>query len=170
MSPPLPSRISEINVSLAGLEDVLREREEKLGVAIRLGTPVIDFEQNADGVGVHANGEVIRTRWLVGCDGGRSTVRQRAGIAFEESAPELTGTIAVADFDDPEKLKPGWNITAKDMYVNGPSPGRIGVVCWTRTRQNGIPREPGRLSGRVRRCRFCGPSHMGARRRRLCAT
>jgi flavin-dependent dehydrogenase len=32
-------------VSLAGLEDVLRERAEKLGVAIRLGTPVIDFEQ-----------------------------------------------------------------------------------------------------------------------------
>jgi 2-polyprenyl-6-methoxyphenol hydroxylase-like FAD-dependent oxidoreductase len=115
-------------VSLAGLEAVLRERAEKLGVTIRLGTPVVDFEQDADGVEVHANGEVIRTRWLVGCDGGRSTVRKRAGFAFEGTEPELTGTIATAEFADPKKLKPAWNITAQGMYVNGPAPGRISVV------------------------------------------
>jgi 2-polyprenyl-6-methoxyphenol hydroxylase-like FAD-dependent oxidoreductase len=115
-------------VSLAELEGVLRKRAEKLGVAIRLDTPVVDFEQDAEGVRVHANGEVLRTRWLVGCDGGRSAVRKRAGFAFEGTDPELTGTTAVADFADPEKLKPGWNITALGMYMNGPVPGRIGVV------------------------------------------
>ena len=50
-------------VSLAGLEDVLRERAEKLGVAIRLGTPVIDFEQDADGVGKKGR-VVIRVQQL----------------------------------------------------------------------------------------------------------
>jgi 2-polyprenyl-6-methoxyphenol hydroxylase-like FAD-dependent oxidoreductase len=115
-------------VSLVGLEGVLRERAEKLGVAIRLGTPVVDVEQDADGVGVHTDGKVMRVRWLVGCDGGRSTVRKRAGFAFEGTGPELTGTIALADFADLEKLKPGWITTAKGMYVNGPVPGRIGVV------------------------------------------
>jgi 2-polyprenyl-6-methoxyphenol hydroxylase-like FAD-dependent oxidoreductase len=115
-------------ISLAALEDVLRQRVEQLGVTIRLGTPVTDFEQAADAITVHTNSERIPARWLVGCDGGRSTVRKRAGFAFEGTEPELTGTIAVADFADPEKLKPGWNITAQGMYVNGPAPGRVSVV------------------------------------------
>jgi hypothetical protein len=66
--------------------------------------------------------------WLVGCDGGRSTVRKRAGFEFVGTDPELTGTIAMADFADLEKLRPGWNITPNGMYVNGPLPGRVSVV------------------------------------------
>ena len=115
-------------VSLAGLEEVLRERAQELGVELRLGASVTDVTQTDDSASVHVGDEVIQAKWVVGCDGGRSTVRKRAGFEFVGTDPEFTGTIAMADFADPEKLQPGWNITPKGMYVNGPLPGRISVI------------------------------------------
>lgn len=115
-------------VSLAGLEEVLAERAQELGVELRLGTAVTDVTQTEDGASVHVGDEVIHAKWVVGCDGGRSTVRKRAGFDFVGTDPEFTGTVAMADFADPEKLQPGWNITPTGMYVNGPLPGRLGIV------------------------------------------
>jgi len=115
-------------VSLAGLEEVLAERAQELGVELRLGTAVTDVTQTDDGASVHVGDQVIQAKWVVGCDGGRSTVRKRAGFEFVGTDPEFTGTVAMADFADPEKLQPGWNITPTGMYVNGPLPGRLGIV------------------------------------------
>jgi 2-polyprenyl-6-methoxyphenol hydroxylase-like FAD-dependent oxidoreductase len=115
-------------ISLGALEDVLAERAAELGVQLRLGAAVTDLTQDDDGVTVHIGEETIRTQWLVGCDGGRSTVRKHAGFEFPGTDPELTGTIALADIANPEVLQPGWVITPVGMYVNGPMPGRIGVV------------------------------------------
>jgi 2-polyprenyl-6-methoxyphenol hydroxylase-like FAD-dependent oxidoreductase len=115
-------------VSLEGIEELLAERAEALGVAVRRGMAVTDLTQHDDGVSVQTAGETLQAKWLVGCDGGRSVVRKRAGFDFAGTDPELTGTIAVADFADPEKLLPGWNLTPTGMYVNGPVPGRISVV------------------------------------------
>ncbi|MGC1294093.1 MAG: FAD-dependent monooxygenase [Alloacidobacterium sp.] len=115
-------------VSLAGLEEVLAERAQELGVELRLGAAVTDISQTDDGASVHVGDEVIQGKWVVGCDGGRSTVRKRAGFEFVGTDPEFTGTVAMADFADPEKLQPGWNITPTGMYVNGPLPGRLGLV------------------------------------------
>ncbi|MFL6426930.1 MAG: FAD-dependent monooxygenase [Acidobacteriaceae bacterium] len=115
-------------VSLAGIESLLADRANDLGVDVRLGSAVTDVTQSDNDVTVHLGQETIQARWLVGCDGGRSTVRKRAGFEFSGTDPELTGTIAMADFADPEKLSPGWNITPYGMYVNGPLPGRISVV------------------------------------------
>lgn len=124
---PGPSATGGI-VSLAGLEEVLAERARELGVELRLGTEVTDFTDDESGVTVKAGEVEIRTLWLVGCDGGRSTVRKRAGFEFVGTDPEMTGYIAMADIADPEKLKPGWNLTDQGMYVNGPAPGRISVT------------------------------------------
>jgi 2-polyprenyl-6-methoxyphenol hydroxylase-like FAD-dependent oxidoreductase len=115
-------------VSLAGLEEVLAEHAQELGVDLRLGAAVTDVSQTEDGATVHIGEEAIHAKWIIGCDGGRSTVRKAAGFEFVGTDPELTGTLAMADFADPEKLQPGWNITPKGMYVNGPLPGRVGVV------------------------------------------
>ena len=115
-------------VSLAGLEEVLAERAQELGVELRLGTAVTDVSQTDNDASVHLGDEVIQAKWVVGCDGGRSTVRKRTGFEFVGTDPEFTGTIAMADFADPEKLQPGWNITPKGMYVNGPLQGRISVI------------------------------------------
>ena len=115
-------------VTLHGLEDVLAERAHELGAQIRYGAPVTGFAESAGAITVQTNGESIETGWLVGCDGGRSTVRKAAGFDFEGTDPELTGWTAMVDLADPEKLRPGFNLTPHGMYVNGPAPGRVGVV------------------------------------------
>lgn len=115
-------------VTLEGVETVLAERAAELGVELRRGAEVTDLSQTEDGVAVQVGTEAIHTRWLVGCDGGRSTVRKRAGFEFVGTDPEVTGYSAVVEIADPEKLRPGWNLTETGMYVNGPLPGRIGVV------------------------------------------
>lgn len=53
----------------------------ELGVEIRRGHEVTGFTQDASGVTVHGT-EEMRADYLVGCDGGRSTVRELAGIGF----------------------------------------------------------------------------------------
>jgi 2-polyprenyl-6-methoxyphenol hydroxylase-like FAD-dependent oxidoreductase len=115
-------------VNLQAIESLLADRAKELGVDVRLGAAVTDITQSDHGVTVHVGEETIRADWLVGCDGGRSTVRKCTGFEFPGTDPQLTGTIAMADFADPEKLRPGWNITPNGMYVNGPLPGRISVV------------------------------------------
>jgi 2-polyprenyl-6-methoxyphenol hydroxylase-like FAD-dependent oxidoreductase len=68
------------------VEEALRAKLDELGGRVEFGTELTGFSQDADGVTAQVAGPEgaaeIRTRWLVGCDGGRSTLRQQAGIAF----------------------------------------------------------------------------------------
>lgn len=66
---------------------LLEERAVELGARLRRGAEVADFEQDDDGVSVElVDGTRLRSRWLVGCDGGRSLVRRRLGIDFAGEA------------------------------------------------------------------------------------
>jgi 2-polyprenyl-6-methoxyphenol hydroxylase-like FAD-dependent oxidoreductase len=65
-------------------------------VSLRYGTELMEFEEKADGVVArlkHPDGNETRTRatYLVGCDGGSSTVRERLDIGMSGS-PVLTHT------------------------------------------------------------------------------
>lgn len=73
-------------------------------------------------------GESVHAHWLVGCDGGRSTVRKLAGFAFPGTDPQITGHQALVEMTGSEALRPGWNPTDTGMYVHGPMPGRILTV------------------------------------------
>jgi 2-polyprenyl-6-methoxyphenol hydroxylase-like FAD-dependent oxidoreductase len=115
-------------ITLQALEDVLAQRARELGAELRFGSALTDFTETADAITVITGNESIQARWLVGCDGGRSTVRKRAGFDFAGTDPEFTGWTAIVDLADPEKLRPGFNLTPQGMYVNGPAPGRIGVI------------------------------------------
>jgi 2-polyprenyl-6-methoxyphenol hydroxylase-like FAD-dependent oxidoreductase len=115
-------------IALESLEGLLAERAAELKVEVRFGVAVSGFEADADGVTVQAGGTTIRAGWLVGCDGGRSTVRKLAGFAFPGTDPEITGYSAMVEMADAEKLAPAWNRTATGTYVNGPLPGRILTV------------------------------------------
>jgi 2-polyprenyl-6-methoxyphenol hydroxylase-like FAD-dependent oxidoreductase len=68
------------------VEEFLEGRALELGVEILRGHDLRSFTQSADDVTtvVHNGrfGRTIRARFLAGCDGGRSTVRKQAGIAF----------------------------------------------------------------------------------------
>jgi rifampicin monooxygenase len=62
---------------------LLTEHAVGLGADLRRGAVLAGLGQDDDGVTAElADGTVLRSRFLVGCDGGRSTVRKLAGIGF----------------------------------------------------------------------------------------
>ncbi|MFC9388784.1 rifampin monooxygenase [Streptomyces venezuelae] len=64
-------------------EQLLAEHATALGAEIRRGRALVGLRQDEDGVTVDlADGEQLRARYVVGCDGGRSTVRKLLGVAF----------------------------------------------------------------------------------------
>ena len=73
-------------------ERLLAEHATELGATIRRGTAVVGLTQDAKGVTVElADGERLDAAYVVGCDGGRSTVRTALGIDFPgEAATEET--------------------------------------------------------------------------------
>ncbi|MEV6344054.1 rifampin monooxygenase [Actinoplanes sp. NPDC051851] len=78
---------------------LLAEHAAEAGADIRRGAELVGLRQDDDGVTVlQADGTELRARYLVGCDGGRSTVRKLLGIGFpgEPSRTEtLLGEMAV---------------------------------------------------------------------------
>jgi 2-polyprenyl-6-methoxyphenol hydroxylase-like FAD-dependent oxidoreductase len=64
-------------------ERLLTEYAVNLGVEIRRGCELVGLSQDDDGVTAElADGTRLRSRYLVGCDGGRSTVRRLLGVGF----------------------------------------------------------------------------------------
>ncbi|MFJ9818118.1 FAD-dependent oxidoreductase [Streptomyces sp. NPDC101151] len=115
-----------LGVPQAQLERILAARAARLGVEVRRGVELTGFEADEEGVTVHLGGpEAIRAGWLVGCDGGRSTVRKLAGFDFPGTDPEITGYQAVVEMSGAERLGVGWNTTDTGTYVHGPFPGRV---------------------------------------------
>lgn len=92
-------------------ERLLEEHASALGADIRRGHEVIGFDQDADVVRVRVrNGEEeysLAARFLVGCDGGRSTVRRLSGLAFTGTAGRVTALLGDVTLDDPDKLPSG---------------------------------------------------------------
>ncbi|MEV0765044.1 FAD-dependent monooxygenase [Nocardia sp. NPDC050435] len=72
---------------------LLEERAVELGAEVRTECAVTGFAQDADGVTVElGTGERLRARYLVGCDGARSTVRKALGVGFP-GEPARTETL-----------------------------------------------------------------------------
>ncbi|MBB4930535.1 2-polyprenyl-6-methoxyphenol hydroxylase-like FAD-dependent oxidoreductase [Lipingzhangella halophila] len=62
---------------------LLSERAAEAGAEIRRDCELVGLSQDADGVTAElADGTRLRSRYLVGCDGGRSTVRKLLGVGF----------------------------------------------------------------------------------------
>src|SRR5918998_3523422 len=79
-------------ISQYTLEPLLRRiAEGTRGVSVLFGRELVDFTQDEDGVTARLNGGgELRCDYLVGCDGGNSTVRGRLEIALRgESLLEL---------------------------------------------------------------------------------
>ncbi|WP_030897566.1 FAD-dependent monooxygenase [Streptomyces sp. NRRL F-5126] len=117
-----------VGTSLEAVEGVLSERAAKLGVEIRRGVTVSAVTQADGHVVAHAGDETYAARWLVGCDGGRSTVRKQAGFDFVGTEPRLTGYSMLATVADPEKLRPGFNPMPTGMYLRALAPGHLAVM------------------------------------------
>lgn len=85
---PAPEGLDSAHAYLLGVPQpvvvrLLEEHAIALGAEVRRGCAVAGFEQDDEGVTVElADGEQLRSRYLVGCDGARSTVRKLLGVGF----------------------------------------------------------------------------------------
>jgi 2-polyprenyl-6-methoxyphenol hydroxylase-like FAD-dependent oxidoreductase len=95
---PAPEGLDSAHAYLLGLpqpvvERLLEEHAVALGAEVRRGCSVAGFDQDDEGVTVElADGERLRARYLVGCDGARSTVRKALGVGFP-GEPSRTSTL-----------------------------------------------------------------------------
>src|SRR6266700_3649208 len=80
------------------VEQILRERLADFGVAVELGAELRSFSQHADGVTATIGEAQIQARYLVGCDGGRSTVRKALGLSLRGQTPDIQ-LMAVGDVE-----------------------------------------------------------------------
>jgi 2-polyprenyl-6-methoxyphenol hydroxylase-like FAD-dependent oxidoreductase len=83
------------------IERIMAEWVGELGVPIEYGQEVSGFAQDGAGVDVElAGGGSLRASHLVGCDGGRSTIRKAAGIEFpgwDATRSSLVAEVEVAE-------------------------------------------------------------------------
>jgi len=85
---PAPEGLDSAHAYLLGIpqpvvDRLLEEHAIELGAQVRRGCAVVDVEQDDAGVTVElADGEQLRSRYLVGCDGARSSVRKLLGVGF----------------------------------------------------------------------------------------
>ncbi|WP_338759285.1 FAD-dependent monooxygenase [Nocardia vulneris] len=131
---PLPQR---------EIERLLAERAAELGAEIRRGHRVVGLRQDEAAVTVEVRGPdgpyELTAQYLVGCDGGRSGIRELAGIAFPGTTyPEVNrvaqvsvgDSVTVHDNGDIEvpglgRLPFGFNRTDRGMFAFAPNPGGL---------------------------------------------
>lgn len=124
----LPSPVdTTLAIEMEPLESALAARALAMGAEIRRGVGVEGFDQTDDEVVVRAGAETFRGRWLVGCDGGRSTVRKAGGFEFAGTDAEFTGYSVQVDLADADKLRPGRHYTSTGM-VTFQKPGTLAMV------------------------------------------
>ncbi|MEV0999034.1 rifampin monooxygenase [Nonomuraea sp. NPDC050202] len=108
---------------------LLAEHAAEAGADIRRGCALVGLSQDEDGVSAElADGTRLRSRYLVGCDGGRSTVRKLLGVAFP-GEPATTETLLgeMELTEDPETIAAVVAEVRKTQLVFGAIPLGDGV-------------------------------------------
>ncbi|WP_425388261.1 FAD-dependent monooxygenase [Amycolatopsis taiwanensis] len=119
----------------AAVERLLEERAAELGVRVRWSTEVTDVHQDAGGVVVTVRTpdgtERLAADYLVGCDGGRSSVRKLAGIGFPGTPATMTALLGDVELAEPP---------AEPVFQKRREHGDFSVLdfepCWYRVMTN----------------------------------
>jgi 3-(3-hydroxy-phenyl)propionate hydroxylase len=120
------------------IERILAEWVGELPVTIHRGREVTGFAQDDTVVEVAlSDGELLRARYLVGCDGGRSAIRKAAGIEFPGWDPTTGWLIAEVDFAE----EPEWGFRHDAGGIGKLEDGRRARVVLTE-QQVGSTNEP----------------------------
>jgi 2-polyprenyl-6-methoxyphenol hydroxylase-like FAD-dependent oxidoreductase len=91
-------------------QEILLERLRALGGAVAFGWELTALTQDADGVTASfASGSEVRALYVIGADGGRSTVRRLMGIGMTGETVDNNG-ILVADVRIPTLDRDFWHI------------------------------------------------------------
>ncbi|HEY4068358.1 MAG TPA: FAD-dependent monooxygenase [Burkholderiaceae bacterium] len=93
-----------INIQQFHVEEIAHRAAQAAGAAVdvRWSSRVVGLRQHASGVDVTVAGpdgarQVVQAGWLVACDGGRSTVREQSGLAFE--GMQYEGRYVIVDIE-----------------------------------------------------------------------
>ena len=103
----------QVGIPQARVEQVLEARLGEHGTDVCRGHAIEDLTQDGDWVHATVHGPdgpyLLRSRYLVGCDGGRSTVRKQLGVAFPGTEAHEYGVVAdvvlSAESDAPSQLR-----------------------------------------------------------------
>jgi 2-polyprenyl-6-methoxyphenol hydroxylase-like FAD-dependent oxidoreductase len=97
------------------IERILADWVGELAATIYRGREVTGFAQDATGVDVEvSDGRSLRAKYLVGCDGGRSLIRKKAGIDFPGWDPSTSYLIAEIETAE----EPEWGIRRSEKGIN----------------------------------------------------
>ena len=110
------------------IEPILADWVGELSVPIHRGREVTGFSQDDTGVDVElSDGRTLRAEYLVGCDGGRSLIRKKAGIDFPGWDPSISYLIAEVRMTGEPPI--GIRRDEKGTFALGKlEDGRVGVV------------------------------------------
>ena len=127
------------------VERILRERLADFDVAVELGADLRGFTQHADGVTATVGEAQITARYLVGCDGGRSTVRKALGLELRGRTPDVQ-LMAVGDVEVDGLGRDAWHqwFAGDGAIMLCPLPGTraFQVQASHELDQDGSPLEP----------------------------
>jgi 2-polyprenyl-6-methoxyphenol hydroxylase-like FAD-dependent oxidoreductase len=127
------------------VEQVLRERLADFGVAVELDAGLRGFSQHADGVTATIGEAQIQARYLIGCDGGHSTVRKALGLSLRGQTPDIQ-LMAVGDLEVDGLGRDAWHqwFTRDGAIMLCPLPGTdaFQVQASHELDQDGSPLEP----------------------------
>jgi len=137
----------------AATEQLLADRAHELGVELRRGQELTALEQDVDSGAPHrevcgGRERRLQARFVVGCDGAHSTVREMAGIAFPGTAP--TRLLRLGDVKIPGVLesRTTWRDgrrrfprSTADTFVSSPSSRTRGIRSRRRDDPRGAARQ-----------------------------
>jgi 2-polyprenyl-6-methoxyphenol hydroxylase-like FAD-dependent oxidoreductase len=121
------------------MQPILEGWIRELGVPVHRGREVVGFAQDEAGVDVElADGEMVRTGYLVGADGGRSVIRKTAKIDFPGWDATRSNLIAEVEVSE----KPPTEARFDEAGVHGFTPMEDGRTYRVITTQRDVsPRE-----------------------------
>ncbi|WP_433372309.1 FAD-dependent monooxygenase [Actinoplanes sp. CA-142083] len=98
----LPTRYPFLlNILQRRIERLLEARARELGVRVRREIAVTGLRQTADQVTIETTQGEFAAPFVVGCDGGRSTVRKLAGIDFPGTPATMTAILGDVELASP---------------------------------------------------------------------
>lgn len=141
-------------VPQARTEAILRARLSALGGKVEFGYALAAFTQNQYGVDATlSTGERVRADFLVGCDGGHSTVRKALGLRFDgetvDEKPVLVADVEVNGLDSCD-----WHVWpfAKDGAVALcplPNTSLFQFTARAKTAEAGVAKTVHKITGHV---------------------
>ena len=131
-------------VPQSGTENVLRARADELGVDVGRGSEVVGLTQDDDGVSIElADGQPVRARYVVGCDGAHSAVRRLLGVDFVGKQYETHILLADVQLTQPP-ADPLFARTSEEgaVIVVPFGDGWFRAIAWDRLREQAPLDEP----------------------------